>query len=238
LFHSPRKRPVGAQEIAIMHIEPGQLAATTIFGANIAASTLLIRYTPTLLRQPALWLRTLLAAGFFSVLMQAYHLPVGPSELHLIGAMPIYLLFGFLPTLFGFALGLLAQGLIFEPQDLIHLGVNALSLMLPLAALHVSVGRRLGQAAREGNIAALLKLDAFYYTGVTLMVGFWLSQARVATPFAAWAHFAASYTSLVVLEPVLTYAALYMLARHLTAHAVPAWARRCLDEKLTQRTAS
>ena len=36
-------------------------------------------------QSPTAWLRTALAAFFFSVLMQAWHLPVGPSELHLVG---------------------------------------------------------------------------------------------------------------------------------------------------------
>lgn len=221
-----------------MHIEPGQLAASTILGANVVASALLVSQLPGLLRRPALWLRTLLAAGFFSLFMQMYHLPVGPSELHLVGAMPIYLLFGFLPTLFGFALGLLAQGLIFEPQDLLHLGVNALSLMLPLLALHLSIGRRLAEAARNGEIAPLLKLDGFYYSGVTLMVGFWLSQGLVATPLVEWAHFASSYVALVLLEPVFTWGIVRLLTRASGQTAAPAWARLCLDEKLLQRTAA
>lgn len=59
--------------------------------------------------------------------MQVWHLPIGPSELHMVGAMPIYLLLGFVPTLLGFGLGLLLQGLIFEPQDLAHLSINFLS---------------------------------------------------------------------------------------------------------------
>ena len=36
-----------------------------------------------------------------------------PVGLHLVGAMPVYLLFGFIPTLFGFGLGLLVQALVF-----------------------------------------------------------------------------------------------------------------------------
>jgi hypothetical protein len=78
--------------------------------------------------------------------MQAFHLPVGPSELHFLGAMPIYLALGFVPTLFGFAIGLLAQGLIFAPADLVHLGVNFLSLAVPLVLVHATLGKRLDTA--------------------------------------------------------------------------------------------
>lgn len=115
-----------------MHIEPGLLAPAKLLFANSAAALLLAHHTPALLRQPALLLRSLLAAVFFTACMQVVHVKVGPSELHFVGAMPIYLLCGFVPTLFGFSLGLLMQGLVFEPQDLVHLAVNALSLMVPL----------------------------------------------------------------------------------------------------------
>ena len=125
-----------------MHIEPGFLSDAKIMAANVAAVGLLAAHAPALWRRPALWLRTLLAAVFFSVFMQSFHLPVGPSELHFIGAMPVYVLFGLLPTLFGFALGLLMQGLLFEPQDLVHLAVNALSLIVPLLAVVAATSRQ------------------------------------------------------------------------------------------------
>ncbi len=90
-----------------MHIEIGIISPEKLAYAGVAATALLGAHTLGLLESPTAWLRTALAAFFFSVLMQAWHLPVGPSELHLVGAMPVYLLFGFIPTLFGFGLGLL-----------------------------------------------------------------------------------------------------------------------------------
>ena len=115
-----------------MHIEPGMLTQHKIRGANIAAVALLLVAAPAWLTRPALWLRTALAAVFFTRFMQAFHMKVGPSKLHFVGAMPIYLLLGFLPTLFGFAIGLLLQGLLFEPQDLVRVAVNTLSFGLVL----------------------------------------------------------------------------------------------------------
>eukprot|EP01034_Spumella_vulgaris_P045428 gene45428-56587_t len=88
-----------------MHIEIGIISPEKLAYAGVAATALLGAHTMGLLKSPTAWLRTALAAFFFSLLMQAWHLPVGPSELHLVGAMPIYLLFGFIPTLFGFGLG-------------------------------------------------------------------------------------------------------------------------------------
>lgn len=51
------------------------------------------------------------------------------------------------------------------------------------------------QAARQGHQADGQQwLDAVYYAGVTLMVGFWLSISNDAAPVADWALFAASLT--------------------------------------------
>ncbi|WP_348752192.1 energy-coupling factor ABC transporter permease [uncultured Aquincola sp.] len=210
-----------------MHIEPGLLAAPKLMAANVAAVALLAVHAPAWLKQPKLWLRTVLAALFFTLFMQSFHRPVGPSELHFVGAMPIYLLLGCLPTLFGFGLGLLLQGLWFEPQDLVHLSVNFLSLAVPLLALHHTLGRRLAQGAL--SVRDVLKLDAAYYAGVTAMVGFWLSIANDATPLADWAMFAASYLSLVVLEPVFTV----LVVKGVQAVRMQRWARACFDERLT-----
>lgn len=199
-----------------MHIEPGLLAPTKVLLANVSALGLLGLYAQGLLKQPADLVRTLIAALFFSVFMQGFHLPVGPSELHFVGAMAIYLTLGFLPTLYGFALGLLLQGLLFDPLDLQHLAVNALSLILPLLAVHYGLGRQLRAAASGQRIgwATIVKLDAIYYSGVTLMVGFWLLAAEVATPLATWAAFATSYLAIIAIEPLVTYGALRLLKRY------------------------
>ena len=193
-----------------MHIEPGILSGAKIAAANLAATGLLAAQAPQLVKRPQFVLRTLLAALFFSVFMQSFHLPAGASELHFLGAMPIYLTLGFVPTLLGFGLGLLLQGVVFEPADLLHLGVNFLSLAVPLVALHATLGRRLAtEAATE--IRSVLKLDAAYYAGVAAMVGFWLSMGQVATPFAEWVSFAAAYLPVVLIEPVLTVAVVKLL---------------------------
>lgn len=210
-----------------MHIEPGLLATPKLMAANLAAVALMAAHAPAWLKQPKLWLRTVLAALFFTVFMQSFHRPVGPSELHFIGAMPIYLTLGFLPTLLGFAAGLLLQGLVFEPQDLVHLSVNFLSLSVPLAVLHHTLGQRLAGGAL--SVGRILKLDAVYYTGVTVMVGFWLAIGNDATALADWGLFAASYLAIVALEPLFT---VLVVKGVQTLHA-QRWARLCFDERLT-----
>lgn len=210
-----------------MHMEPGLIAQTKILMAHAAAIGLLATQAPALLKRPALWLRTLLAAVFFSALMQSFHMPVGPSELHFVGAMPIYLLLGFLPTMFGFAIGLLMQGLVFEPQDLVHLSVNALSLIVPLMVVHHTLGRRLSRS--DLSVRQVLQLDGVYYAGLMLMVGFWLAMGEPAAVLSDWALFASSYLSVVALEPLLTLA----IVRGVDAVRAQPWARLCFDERLT-----
>ncbi|WP_313952254.1 energy-coupling factor ABC transporter permease [Accumulibacter sp.] len=199
-----------------MHIEPGIIAPAKVALANVVAAGVVAYYARDLLKRPADIVRTGLAALFFSLFMQSLHVNVGPSELHFVGAMAIYLTLGFLPTLLGFAAGLLLQGLLFEPVDLPQLAVNSLSLIVPLIAVHYSVGRQL-RAAMAGRVVSwgsIVKLDAMYYSGVTAMVGFWLLAAEVATPLAAWASFASSYLLIVICEPLFTLAVVRLLKRH------------------------
>lgn len=210
-----------------MHIEIGILSPEKLAYAGVAATAVLGAHAGGLFKSPTAWLRTALAAFFFSALMQAMHMKVGPSELHFVGAMPIYLLFGFIPTLFGFGLGLLLQALVFEPLDMTHLAVNFLSLAVPLIVLHHGLGKKV----QSLTVANVLKLDAVYYAGVTLMVGFWLSISNVAAPVSGWALFAASYLSLVLAEPLLTIG-LVLTANRIRGSRL---LRLCLDETTQQR---
>jgi len=205
-----------------MHIEPGFVSAAKVMGANAAAISVLTFYLRKLVQNPADIVKAALAAVFFSVFMQGFHMNVGPSELHFIGAMSIYLTLGFVPTMFGFAAGLLLQGLLFDPVDLPHLAVNSLSLILPLLAVHYSSGRKFFEkgVTRRVTWKAILKLDAVYYAGVTSMVGFWLLIGEAATPLSAWLSFAASYLAVVAVEPFITLLTVRTLKRHEGSAAV------------------
>lgn len=205
-----------------MHIEPGFVSAAKVMGANAAAAGLLVLYLRKLIKHPLDILKVLLAAVFFSVFMQGFHMSVGPSELHFIGAMSIYLTLGFIPTMFGFAAGLLLQGLLFDPMDLPHLAVNSLSLILPLITVHYVAGRELFDKGVRQRVSwtTILKLDGIYYAGVTSMVGFWLLIGEVETPFSAWLTFAASYLAVVAVEPFITLLTVKTLKRYEGSPAV------------------
>ncbi|MDX8383920.1 MAG: energy-coupling factor ABC transporter permease [Ghiorsea sp.] len=197
-----------------MHVEVGFVAPAKVMIANVVATGVLAYYVKDQLKNPLNILRTAVAALFFTVFMQSFHMQVGPSELHFVGAMAMYLTLGFIPTLFGFAIGLLLQGVLFEPQDLAHLAVNSLSLVAPLVAVHYTLGKKLLAQGADIQWSEILKIDAAYYAGVTLMVGFWLAFGEVATSFSAWAAFATSYLAIVAVEPVFTYATVRLLKKH------------------------
>jgi cobalt/nickel transport system permease protein len=198
-----------------MHIEVGILSAPELAGANAAAIATLTAHASEFRRRPLDLAKTLLAAVFFSLFMEGWHQPVGPSELHFIGASMVYFVFGFVPTMFGFALGLALQAVLFEPQDVLHLGVNALSLILPLIAAHALCGRRILAAGATAPISwtSVLRFDAIYYGGVVTMVGFWLASGNARAPLADWALFAASYLPVVLCEPAISCGVLRAIRR-------------------------
>lgn len=198
-----------------MHIEIGIIEPVRIVAANAVAAAAVASQLPALLRAPAVAVKAGCAALAFSALMQIWHLPVGPSELHLIGATTVYLLFGFAATALGFGAGLLLQALLFEPADLAHLGVNALSLLVPLAAMHLSFGRRLQDRAlgERFTFARVLRLDAVYYAGVTAMVGFWLMISTDQAALADWGRWALAYAPVFFVEAALSFGAVIAVRR-------------------------
>ena len=162
-----------------------------------------------LFAQPRI-MRTLLAAVFFLLLMQGVHLSAGPSELYVVGAMPIYLLLGFIPALLGAVLGLLIHGTLIDVQHFPQFALSGLSLLLPLIAVHFRLGRKLSTLTNGHHICwrSLLKLDAMYYAGVTGIVGVWLLMTEATLPFAALGMFAATCFAIVALESAFIYSLL------------------------------
>ena len=198
-----------------MHIELGIIEPVRLAVANATAFGLVATQLPALVKNPVNIPKTLISAVVFSFAMQIWHMPVGPSELHLICATSVYLLFGFTPAMLGFALGLFMQAVLFEPQDMLHLGVNALSLMVPMIAVHYSFGRRLFAKTMQDRftLGKVLRLDATYYAGVSSMVGFWLMISHGNVHFADWAQWVVAYLPVFILEAMITFGAV-MTIRH------------------------
>jgi ABC-type Co2+ transport system permease subunit len=207
-----------------MHIEIGIIEPARLVAANAAAVALVVSQAPALLRRPTLLPRVAVVGIGVAVLMQAWHMSVGPSELHLIGATTAYLFAGLPATIVGFALALALQCLI-EPKDVAHLGVNILSLGLPLLALHYTFGKRLFEQALGDRFtyARVIRLDITYYAGVAAMVAFWLGVSNDAFPVRDWAIWAAAYLPVFLVEATLSFAAVTLVRR---STALAAFARR------------
>jgi cobalt/nickel transport system permease protein len=207
-----------------MHIEIGIIDSARLVAANAAAAALVASQVPTLLRSPGLLPRAAAVGVSVAVLMQSWHMAVGPSELHLIGATTAYLFAGLPATILGFALALALQCIV-EPKDVAHLGVNMLSLGLPLLALHYSFGKRLFDATLDERFsyARVIRLDVTYYAGVAAMVAFWLGVSGIAFPARDFATWAAAYLPVFLAEATISFAAVMLVRR---SGALAAFARR------------
>ena len=99
--------------------------------------------------------------------------------------------------------------------------------MVPLLLTH----RLLGRHDRPLSRGRLLQLDAMYYTGVALMVGFWLANGQTSTALQDWALFAASYLSVVLAEPLLSW--VMVRGAQALARRQAALVRLCCDERIS-----
>jgi ABC-type Co2+ transport system permease subunit len=202
-----------------MHIEPGLVSeaklllsygtgsAALAYGAKRGFDTMRDSGAAPLVVRAAIC--AVLVFAFFQVLP---HVPVGISEVHLILGSTLFLMFGAGPAAIGLALGLLAQGLFFEPQDLPQYGMNVTSLLVPLFALEVMARRVLpaGRAYVDLDYAHVLKLSLAYQGGIVAWVAFWAiwGQGFGAENLAKIASFGGAYMLVVLLEPLVDLAVL------------------------------
>ena len=197
-----------------MHIEPGLVDAAKItlsYATAAAAVGYAVKLVPATVREQgpvSFALRTaaatVLVFSFFEVLP---HVRVGVSELHLILGSTLFLLFGAAPAACGLALGLLAQGLLFEPADLPQYGMNVTTLLVPLFAI-----RALAERVIPGKTAYVdlqyrqaLALSTAYQSGIVAWVAFWAVYGAGfgAQNLASIGAFAASYALVIVVEPLV-----------------------------------
>src|SRR6266404_4325573 len=112
----------------------------------------------------------------------------------------------------GLALGLLAQGLFFEPSDLPQYGMNVTTLLVPLFAIRALAERIIpGKTAYvDLQYRQTLALSTAYQSGIVAWVAFWALYGAGfgAQNLASIASFAASYTLIIVVEPLADLAVL------------------------------
>ena len=202
-----------------MHIEPGLVDSAKItlsYATAAAAIGYAIKLVPDTVRVQGIvsfaqrtLIATVLVFSFFEVLP---HVRVGVSELHLILGSTLFLLFGAAPAACGLALGLLTQGLLFEPADLPQYGMNVTTLLVPLFAIRALAERVIpGKSAYvDLRYGQALALSTAYQSGIVAWVAFWAIYGAGfgAQNLAAIGSFAASYALVIVVEPLADLAVL------------------------------
>lgn len=213
-----------------MHIEPGVVDGAKLIlsiGTASVACALTAKAVVDALRSDrvsTLIIRTLITTFLVFLSFEVlWHHPVGVSEVHLIMGSTLFLLFGAAPTALGLTLGLLIQGLFFSPTDLPQFGMNVTSLLLPLFAMSLFARRIIKPSAAYVDLSyrQTLKLSLVFQGGVVSWVAFWTiyGQGLYAANWEALASFAAAYSAVIVIEPLLDLGVL-AIAKHMDSKAM------------------
>jgi len=202
-----------------MHIAPGMVDSTKIALSYATASVALIgvaklsydniQENSTLSFLLKVIASTLLVFIFFEVFP---HYLVGVSEVHLIMASTLFLLFGVAPAGMGLAFGLLLQGLFFAPFDLPQYGMNVTTLIVPLMGISYLAQKIIPKEMPYTSLqyTQVLKLSLTYQAGIVSWVAFWAfyGQGFGAENIASVVRFGLAYMLVVLIEPLADLALL------------------------------
>jgi hypothetical protein len=213
-----------------MHIEPGVVDGAKLLlsvGTASVACALTVKAIIDTLRSDgvsALITRTLITTCLVLLSFEVlWHHPVGVSEVHLIMGSTLFLLFGAAPTALGLTFGLLIQGIFFAPTDLPQFGMNLTSLLLPLFAMSLIASQIIKPSTAYVDLSyrQTLKLSLVFQGGVVAWVAFWTiyGQGLYATTWEGLASFAAAYSAVTLIEPLLDLCVLAM-AKHMNDKSV------------------
>lgn len=207
-----------------MHIEPGLITGAKLalgYATAAGAGGYLAKQAVETMREKGIvsfTQRSLFASAAVLIFFQVLpHPPVGLSEVHFIFGSTLFLLLGLAPAAVGLALGLLLQGLFFAPQDLPQYAMNVTTLLVPLFALKALAGRIIAPSTAYVDLSyrQTLALSTAFQGGVIAWVVFWVfyGQGVSAATFNGLATFAVAYSGVVVIEPLLDLAVLWLAKR-------------------------
>jgi hypothetical protein len=212
-----------------MHIEPGVVDGAKIvlsFATAAASFGLVAKMAIDTIRKDggfaSLAVRSVATTALvFSLFELLPHWPVGVSEVHLILGSTLFLMFGAGPAAIGLVLGLLLQGLFFEPKDLPQYGMNVTSLIVPLYGMSL-LARRIISARvvyREVTYHQALALSTSFQAGIVMWVAFWALYGRGVgvENLQQVASFGAAYMTVILVEPLIDLA---LLAATKTLHHI------------------
>jgi ABC-type Co2+ transport system permease subunit len=202
-----------------MHIEPGVvdganivLSVATATGAGAMTLRLLAGEVRERRALGLSWRVAISSLAVFTMFQVLPHQPAGVSEVHLILATSLALLFGAGSTALGLSAGLLAQGLLFAPFDLPQYGMNVTTLVVPLVVLAFVMERVIPQhtAYVDLRYSQVLRLSMTYQGGIVAWVAFWTIYGTgfSVASLTQLAIFAAAYVAVIITEPLVDLAVL------------------------------
>ena len=195
-----------------MHIEPGIVAGAKLvlgYATAAAVGACALKLAVQAWREQGIFsfaARSLAATALvFCFVDLLPHFRVGVSEVHFILGSTLFLILGAAPTAVGLGLGLLLQGLLFEPADLPQYGMNLTTLLAPLFAIGILAGRIVARdtAYVDLQYRQALTLSTVYQSGIVAWVAFWALYGAGfgAANLAGIGSFAASYLLVIAIEP-------------------------------------
>lgn len=202
-----------------MHMEPGVVDGAKIvlsYATAGAAGLAALKLMADEARRDGL-LPLVGRAGVTTGLVLVYfqllpHVPVGVSEVHLIMATSLMLLFGPGSAAFGLAAGLLVQGVFFAPFDLPQYGMNITTLLVPLLAAALLAERIIPARTAYADLSYshVLRLSATYQAGIVAWVAFWsfYGEGLTAATLRDVSTFGLAYLAVILVEPVVDLAVL------------------------------
>lgn len=202
-----------------MHMEPGIVTGAKIALSYVTAAGVFAITAKSIKEElknnafGSLVVKTLLAGALVLSFFEALpHYPIGISEVHLILGSTLFLIFGAAPAALGLSLGLLAQGLFFEPQDIPQYGMNVTTLLAPLFAMSLLAKKIIPKniAYKDIKYSQALKLSIAYQGGIVAWVCFWALYGRGFDihNLTEIATFGSAYMSVILVEPLIDLAIL------------------------------
>ena len=198
-----------------MHIEPGlvdgaKMAVGYVTAAGVLGLTM-NRALTTIFRGNLSRLMMGTAVTTLMTLVAFQMLPhptVGVSEVHLILGSTLLLLFGMAPAGLGMALGLLLQGLLFEPADLAQYGMNVTTLLASLVATSLVAKRLISKQEIYVDLSyeKVIKLSLVFQGSIVAWVAFWvtLGQGMSVATMQDVAKFATAYLIVIAIEVLVS----------------------------------
>lgn len=202
-----------------MHIEPGIVHGAKMalsYGTAVVSFGIAFKLAVDSIKNSGLFpliVKSIMASILVFMFFEVFpHQAVGVSEVHLILASTLFLIFGLAATSLALAIGLLVQGLLFSQFDLPQYGMNVTTLLMPLFVMSFVASKVIPAniAYKDIKYSDALKLSFVYQGGIVTWVAFWAlyGQGFAYENLSSVLSFSIAYMSVILIEPLINLALL------------------------------